>query len=149
MIARVAHIASVAALGAATMAQAESPALCHGTVHEGWFVNHAEGRSNGFVEFSSANKDDSLGRLYLEHCVSGQVMRAEFDNDWSNPSPVPDHFYDRLDAAQAVTQKTLARELKAMGAQTRLYKSKVESCGCNHIFPDAIGGKAAYTGAKW
>ncbi|WP_298359027.1 hypothetical protein [uncultured Litoreibacter sp.] len=133
-----------AAVGAAGAAQAESPTVCYGHPLEDWVVNHANTLPNGFVEYSSYTKDGVISRLYLEHCASGQVMQVQFDNDWRNPSTIVDHFYDRLEGAQGVSQKQLAVELADLGGDTRLTKSTQESCGCKAFHPEARGTKAPY-----
>lgn len=132
----------------AVPAQAEAPALCHGDTLDGWFVNQADRLPNGFVSYLSFRNKGSEKRLYLEHCASGQTLRIEYEDDWRNPSPVSNHFHDRITSKSKITQKQLASEVEAMGAQTKIWKAKVESCACHNLFPDAEGTKAPYVG-EW
>ncbi len=157
MIATGTHIAvSLAFLAGPTQAQEpvqspESVPPCYLRLHEGWQIRAVDQYGNGFVAYFASNQNDTASRIYLEHCPSGRVMRAEHADDYSLPYGHPRHpdsvygLYEGLmTSPRPVTQSQVAQALRERGAETKIWNSGVESCVCNAFYPEDRGGKRAY-----
>lgn len=109
----------------------------------GWQIDWTSEEANGFVAYQTFPASGAArNRVYLEHCESGQVLRAEFTPDPAAPLGL--YFLDRVQGPDVVTMSGLAAELKARGAKTRLRKSRKESCACAYYYPQARGKKRPY-----
>ena len=148
------HIALCAGLGVLPAAGAfassvveEAPAVCNGDMVEGWPLNVAYEQPNQFVSYAAFADAGNDKRLYLEHCPSGRVLRVAYRSMWNETDAIAEHYHERVEGKGLVTQDQLAEELAAMGAETKIWTSETESCGCHIFFPEARGDKTEYSGS--
>ena len=116
--------------------------LCDLRDHEAWQTDWTYPHENDFVTYQTFSPDLTRNRMYLEHCPSGQVLRAEFRPDASDPQGI--YFLDRVMGSAPVTQSQLASEMQERGAKTRITKNRTESCACKEHYPETRGTKRPY-----
>ena len=128
---------------------------CGVELERGWWTFQIDKRANGFVSyvsidtFENPTPEDARLRTSLEHCASGQTLWVDTGPyEEHGPNTVHDHFEAQMKSSQGITQDQLAKELRALGARTRIVSSSAESCACQAFYPQARGDKTPYVSTE-
>ncbi|WP_158269921.1 hypothetical protein [Litoreibacter ponti] len=120
-----------------------------GDTAEGRGIVFVATHANRFVSYITTDDTDREW-FYLEHCPTGQTLRARSAprtaslGNTRHPENVRQVMFNALDAREGYTMGDIQGLLRAEGVATKRTTARAESCACHENFPDAVGAKTPY-----